>query len=106
EHYPGYAGCASVRPPGTDTRRPPPPPPLAGVVSFSALPVSSKSAKLLVVAECRSHCVRVAASGGGRLVHNPDSIPNLGGDPGAASRAATGWIRDHNPRGAGRGRRA
>src|SRR5690606_41459358 len=55
EHYPGYAGCASVRPPRTDTRRPPPPPPLAGDVSFSALPVPSKSAKLLRGAACRSH---------------------------------------------------
>src|SRR4051794_10087673 len=34
EHYSAYAGCASARPPGADTRRPPPPPPLAGVVPF------------------------------------------------------------------------
>src|SRR6202011_5944194 len=35
EYYSAYAGCASARPPGADTRRPPPPPPLAGVVPFS-----------------------------------------------------------------------
>src|SRR3978361_2239501 len=34
EHYSAYAGCASARPPGADTRRPPPPPPLAGVGFF------------------------------------------------------------------------
>ena len=34
EHYSAYAGCASARPPGADTRRPPPPPPWRGSSLF------------------------------------------------------------------------
>ena len=34
EDYSAYAGCASARPPGADTRRPPPPPPWRGSSLF------------------------------------------------------------------------
>ena len=55
EHYSAYAGCASARPPGADTRRPPPPPPLAGVVPFSGQVSRNlvNSARLALVAERR-----------------------------------------------------
>src|ERR1700747_2047796 len=72
EHYSAYAGCASARPPGADTRRPSPPPPLAGVVPFG--PKSRPSRPLVARTSRRSSAVaesrfRAAAVPGFDSVH-------------------------------------
>jgi hypothetical protein len=68
EHYSAYAGCASARPPGADTRRPPPPPPWRGSSLFS-----DKIVNLSLRRPMPSSCV-CAARPAARFVHRRESI--------------------------------
>ena len=63
EHYSAYAGCASARPPGADTRRPPPPPPWRGSSLFSGRISSTRisAGKLRCVAGSRLRAPSVPA---------------------------------------------
>ncbi|AKK29726.1 hypothetical protein AB431_27020 [Mycobacterium sp. EPa45] len=88
EYYSAYAGCASARPPGADTRRPPPPPPLAGVVPFSdkeflAIPANSTNVAGItcVPSSCRGLLPRSA------FIHNSGRADWCS----SAARPTVGW---------------
>ena len=81
EDYSAYAGCASARPPGADTRRPPPPPPLAGVVPF--LRTFRCPDKWGTPAKLRNRDFGVGL--GTRSIHSSRPMHRLGRCPGTTS---------------------
>ena len=70
EHYSAYAGCASARPPGADTRRPPPPPPWRGSSLFVGKFVPSPA--LCSVTSVVGRCCRAASQS--TFIHRRDFI--------------------------------